>query len=234
GSFFPTADVDLGTERDDNERRVVIDFYADDDSPGKFASQYHTSIDALTKLIAVLERESRNLSRYARITGIEEYGVAEGIVNRVAATWTEERDDLSGSRAQDHNSSRSNKTASIISDGVDELDGAQDALKAAAAQDHNSSRSNKTASAIANVEDGGGWASETLRASAQDHNSSRSNKTASKSAEFYNDLVSRYDGAYSTRVQDHNSSRSNKTASIIVDFDPSPTLEKYFESAATF
>jgi YD repeat-containing protein len=61
-----------------------------------------------------------------------------------------------GSKAQDHNSSRSNKTAS------------------GKAQDHNSSRSNKTSSSIDHGGGGGGGGSK-----AQDHNSSRSNKTAS-------------------------------------------------------
>jgi hypothetical protein len=60
-------------------------------------------------------------------------------------------------RAQDHNSSRSNKTASKAQD----HNSSRSNKSASRAQDHNSSRSNKSASA-------------------QDHNSSRSNKTASK------------------------------------------------------
>lgn len=234
GHFFPTVDIDLSTERDVNQRRLVVDFVADDDSPEKFALQYNVSVDALRRMVAILNREATNLNRYARLTRIKEYALAEQIVRSVAAAWSEELGDLGGSRAQDHNSSRSNKTSSIISDGVDDLGNVQDALKAAAVQDHNSSRSNKTASAISNVEGGGAWASEFLALAVQDHNSSRSNKTASKSADFYNDLVGRYDGAYTTRVQDHNSSRSNKSASVIADFDPSPELEEVFRTTASF
>jgi hypothetical protein len=233
GHFYPTVDVDLSTERDANQRRLVVDFFADDDSPEKFAWQYAISVDALEKMVAVLEREAKNLARFARVTGIKEYAEAETVLRAVAAQWQEELDDLGGSKAQDHNSSRSNKTASIIADGVEDLGGAGDAIKAAAAQDHNSSRSNKTASAVDNVGDGGAWMSEVLAAPAQDHNSSRSNKTASKRADFYNDLVSRYDGAHSTKAQDHNSSRSNKTASVVADFEPGPELERLF-AGATF
>lgn len=234
GRFFPTADVDLSTERDDNERRLVLDFVADDDSPEKFAHQYEVSIDVLERMTTALDRETNNLNRFARVTGITAYAITAQILEGVSADLAAELDDLSGSRAQDHNSSRSNKTASIIASDLDDLGYAQDMLKIAAAQDHNSSRSNKTASVIDNVGEGGGWASETLKAAAQDHNSSRSNKTASKSAPFYNDLVGRYDGAYTTRAQDHNSSRSNKTASIIVDFDPSPELDAFFRANANF
>jgi hypothetical protein len=154
----------------------------------------------------------------------------------VSKSWTAELSDLTGggTKAQDHNSSRSNKTASVFDDGVDDLEDALDEIKKAAAQDHNSSRSNKTASAIDEIGGGGAWASEVLAQPAQDHNSSRSNKTASKSPDFYNELVGRYDGAYQTRAQDHNSSRSNKTASVAADFEPSPELEELFRSLATF
>ena len=67
-------------------------------------------------------------------------------------------------KAQDHNSSRSNKTASITSPTPDSTN---------QVQDHNSSRSNKS-SAIDAPDPGNGSNSK-----AQDHNSSRSNKTAS-------------------------------------------------------
>lgn len=233
GQFYPTVDVDLSTERDSNQRRLVVDFVADDDSPEKFQWQYDFSVSALQQMIAILDREAANLNRYHRLTRISEYAECEAIVRAVAAAWSEELDDLGGgTKAQDHNSSRSNKTASIISDGVDDLGDAQNLLKVAAAQDHNSSRSNKTSRAMDNVGDGGAWASEVLAAPAQDHNSSRSNKTASKSPDFYNELIGRYDGAYGTKAQDHNSSRSNKTASVVADFEPGPELEAFFSKAA--
>ncbi|MBI1317990.1 MAG: hypothetical protein GC168_03440 [Candidatus Hydrogenedens sp.] len=235
GSFYPTAEVDLSVQRDKDERRVVIDFVAEDDSPEKFAWQYDLSVTSLDKMTTALLNQAANLYRFERVTRIREYGDAARAVSAVADAWVDELDDLTGgTKAQDHNSSRSNKTASIIADGLGGLDDALNLIKAAAAQDHNSSRSNKTASVIDNVGDGGGWTSETLNQKAQDHNSSRSNKTASKNADFYNDLTSRYDGAYTTRAQDHNSSRSNKTASIIVDFDPSPDLDALFERVAGF
>jgi hypothetical protein len=66
-------------------------------------------------------------------------------------------------RAQDHNSSRSNKTASVVAGDQD-----NDNTKV---QDHNSSRSNKTASVGGGNQDNG-------NTKVQDHNSSRSNKTA--------------------------------------------------------
>jgi hypothetical protein len=71
-------------------------------------------------------------------------------------------------KAQDHNSSRSNKSSSVIDDGGGSGSGSN-----TRAQDHNSSRSNKTGSVI---DDGGGNSGNTR---AQDHNSSRSNKTGS-------------------------------------------------------
>jgi YD repeat-containing protein len=140
-----------------------------------------------------------------------------------------------GSKAQDHNSSRSNKTASRIDSGGDSGSGSK-------AQDHNSSRSNKTSS------------------KAQDHNSSRSNKTASaidlggggggsgnplrvmfnpreytvtkKRKEYIlmDSFPTQWQRVYraGSRAQDHNSSRSNKTASIIAGGgDPSDVVVKF-------
>jgi hypothetical protein len=80
---------------------------------------------------------------------------------------------VSQTKAQDHNSSRSNKTASSIANDVNIEQANQ-----TRGQDHNSSRSNKTASSIAselNVDQGN-------QTRAQDHNSSRSNKTSSSIA----------------------------------------------------
>jgi YD repeat-containing protein len=140
-----------------------------------------------------------------------------------------------GPKAQDHNSSRSNKTASRIDSGGDGGSGSK-------AQDHNSSRSNKSSS------------------KAQDHNSSRSNKTASaidlggggsgsgnllrvmfnpreytitkkrKDYVLMGSFPMQWQGASRTgsRAQDHNSSRSNKTASIIAGGgDPSDVVVKF-------
>jgi hypothetical protein len=59
-----------------------------------------------------------------------------------------------GNRAQDHNSSRSNKTASMIANDPDNGT-TGNKTKAAQAQDHNSSRSNKTSSIVAD-DDGNG------------------------------------------------------------------------------
>jgi hypothetical protein len=236
GSFYPTLDMDVSVQRDDNERRIVVDLVADDDSPEKFAYQYDLSIEILSKATTLLNREVVNLNRYAKVSGIKTYAVAAAMVATVSKTWTEELAELSsgGTKAQDHNSSRSNKTASILGGGSGDLDEALVVVKAAAAQDHNSSRSNKTASVIGNVGDGGEWGSETLTTRAQDHNSSRSNKTASVANDFYTDLTGRYDGAYTTKAQDHNSSRSNKTASVAADFDPSPELDELFAKRASF
>jgi hypothetical protein len=77
-----------------------------------------------------------------------------------------------GSRAQDHNSSRSNKTASGMAIDPNGNNG----TNTTKVQDHNSSRSNKSASGIAVDPDGNDGTNTTK---AQDHNSSRSNKTAS-------------------------------------------------------
>jgi hypothetical protein len=81
-----------------------------------------------------------------------------------------------GTKAQDHNSSRSNKTASSIAVDPNENGGADNTTKV---QDHNSSRSNKSSSGIA-VDPNGNSGTNTTKA--QDHNSSRSNKTASSIA----------------------------------------------------
>ena len=89
-------------------------------------------------------------------TGIES-PEAESATGEVDAT------EDGGTRGQDHNSSRSNKSSSAA---APEDEGSGDSGDVTAgAQDHNSSRSNKSSSAAA-PEDG------------QDHNSSRSNKTS--------------------------------------------------------
>ncbi len=80
----------------------------------------------------------------------------------------------SGTKAQDHNSSRSNKTASVVAGGPD-----NDNTKA---QDHNSSRSNKTASIIENDPDvywvtSKGGVTNTPVMKAQNNNTVRSNRT---------------------------------------------------------
>ncbi|MEO5563393.1 MAG: hypothetical protein ABIR18_08160, partial [Chitinophagaceae bacterium] len=86
-----------------------------------------------------------------------------------------------GNRAQDHNSSRSNKSSSMIANDPDNGNGGNK-LRSTQAQDHNSSRSNKTASTIANDPDNDNGGNKLKSTQAQDHNSSRSNKTASISA----------------------------------------------------
>ncbi|MEP7371878.1 MAG: carboxypeptidase regulatory-like domain-containing protein [Chitinophagaceae bacterium] len=109
-------------------------------------------------------------------------------------------------RVQDHNSSRSNKTASIISDDQDNED-----------EDNNAARK--------------GWDGTVKggsKTNAQDHNSSRSNKTSGIIADDQDneeevDHAARkgWDGTVKggskTKAQDHNSSRSNKTSGIIAD-----------------
>ena len=74
---------------------------------------------------------------------------------------------VSAGKAQDHNSSRSNKTGSVIAPDPNNSN-----MKA---QDHNSTRSNKTAN-IAAPDPGNGKGGGNK---AQDHNSSRSNKSGS-------------------------------------------------------
>jgi len=101
----------------------------------------------------------------------------------------------SGSRAQDYNSSRSNRTGRISSpnSNIDEKnDGSTKA------QDYNSSRSNRTGrisspdSIVVGKNDGS--------TKAQDYNSSRSNNSSSIDSD--------------TKAQDYNSSRSNRTGRI--------------------
>lgn len=234
GHFYPRVALDVSTRRNPEQRRIVIDFVADDDSPAKFTWQYQFSVAGLHTLLAILGREADNLARYARVTRIVEYAEAEALVRAVAAKWQAELDDLAGSRAQDHNSSRSNNTSIILEDGTGDLGRAQAATKAAAAQDHNSSRSNNTSRALSNVGDGAAWGAEVLSTKAQDHNSSRSNNTSSVAPDFYNDLIQRYGGAYGTRAQDHNSSRSNNTSSVMPDFEPGPGLLRLFAEGAGF
>ena len=79
-----------------------------------------------------------------------------------------------GNKAQDHNSSRSNKTASGVAPDPGGSGGGNGGSKA---QDHNSTRSNKTASIAAPDPGNGGGGNGGSKA--QDHNSTRSNKTAS-------------------------------------------------------
>ena len=79
-----------------------------------------------------------------------------------APTEAARPDEPTAAPAQDHNSSRSNKTAAVQPADDHNPSRSNRTADAAPAQDRNSSRSNKTASAQP----------------AQEHNSSRSNKTA--------------------------------------------------------
>ncbi|WP_457610113.1 HU family DNA-binding protein [Lutibacter sp.] len=113
-------------------------------------------------------------------------------------------DGNNGTKAIDHNASRSNTTASKIDskgDGSDENNGTK-------IIDHNASRSNTTASKIDSKGDGN---DENNGTKAINHNASRSNTTASK-------IDSKGDGSdenNGTKAINHNASRSNTTASKI-------------------
>ena len=109
-------------------------------------------------------------------------------------------------KAQDHNSTRSNKTASVANNSGSSGSGSGDGNKA---QDHNSTRSNKTASVADNSGSSGSGSGDGNKA--QDHNSTRSNKTASVADNSGSSGSGSGDG---NKAQDHNSTRSNKTASV--------------------
>jgi len=103
-------------------------------------------------------------------------------------TFISSGDETSQQRAQDHNSSRSNKTASInYGEGGD----AQQKV-----QDHNSSRSNKSG-----ISDNGGGNDPTQRA--QNNNTVRSNRTEFKSILIEADLDG--DGEYETDISSSHS-----------------------------
>ncbi|MBL7745151.1 MAG: hypothetical protein JNN00_16875 [Chitinophagaceae bacterium] len=108
-------------------------------------------------------------------------------------------------KAQDYNSSRSNKTASVVGGGGGPDNGNTKV------QDHNSSRSNKSASVIS-AESGSG------NTKVQDHNSSRSNKSSSAVADDPDngDGISRKGDVKITASQNTQSLRS---ISVMADMD---------------
>ncbi len=114
--------------------------------------------------------------------------------------------DTSQTRAQNHNSTRSNRSTNLVAQPLDTMNTSQQK-----AQDHNSSRSNKSAS----ISEQPGDTTNASQQKAQDHNSSRSNKSASISEQPGNS-----GSGAQEKAQDHNSSRSNKTTSIA---SPTPT-----------
>jgi hypothetical protein len=108
-------------------------------------------------------------------------------------------------KAQDHNSSRSNKSSSVAGDNDNEeetdnaarkgWDGTVKGGSKTRAQDHNSSRSNKSSSVVADDQD----------------NEEETDNIARKG---WDGTVK---GGSKTKAQDHNSSRSNKSSSIATD-----------------
>ncbi|MBL9114551.1 MAG: RHS repeat protein [Verrucomicrobiaceae bacterium] len=106
---------------------------------------------------------------------------------------------------QDHNSSRSNKSSSVISPfGGGGAGGSLGKAKSWMVNNYDSSSTNRV----------------------QDHNSSRSNKSSSvispsgggaggSLGKAKSWMVNNYDSSSTNRVQDHNSSRSNKSSSVI-------------------
>ena len=116
-----------------------------------------------------------------------------------------------GNRAQDHNSSRSNKSSSVAPD-PGSGGGGGGGNKA---QDHNSSRSNKSSSVAPDPGSGGGGSG---GSKAQDHNSTRSNKTASV---IDNDLDNG-DGSFrkgDVKVTASQNTQSLRTISVQADLD---------------
>jgi len=113
-------------------------------------------------------------------------------------TFISSGDATSQQRAQDHNSSRSNKSSIINNDGGSEAQ--------QRSQDHNSSRSNKSG-----INDNGGGGDPQQRS--QDHNSSRSNKSGINDDGGGNDP--------SQRAQNNNTVRSNRTdfKSVLIEAD---------------
>ncbi len=103
---------------------------------------------------------------------------------------------VGGTKAQDHNSTRSNKTANMAAPDPGNGNGGGNK-----AQDHNSSRSNKSGIIAPDPNNS--------NTKAQDHNSTRSNKTANMAAP---DPGNGNGGG--NKAQDHNSSRSNKSGII--------------------
>ncbi|MAW93628.1 MULTISPECIES: hypothetical protein [unclassified Leeuwenhoekiella] len=151
----------------------------------------------------------------------------------------ESNNDSPGTRATDHNSSRSNKTSSIIiiQDGEDIIlrkrpgrmageteDSSGDGSRAT---DYNSSRSNKntSGSAFSDYDDGGNNPKDSTATRATDHNSSRSNKTSSIIIiQDGEDIILRKrpgrmagetedSSGDGSRATDYNSNRSNKNTS---------------------
>ena len=119
------------------------------------------------------------------------------------------RIDLKGNnntRATDYNSSRSNRSTSVISpDDSNNNDGDNNDTKAT---DYNSSRSNRSTSVIS--PDGSNNNDENNNGTrATDYNSSRSNKNTSGVSSDINDDTE----SNNTKAQDYNSSRSNNESS---------------------
>ena len=126
---------------------------------------------------------------------------------------------VGGSRAQDHNSSRSNKTASGIAPDPGNGGGESSGTKA---QDHNSTRSNKTGNVAAPDPGSGGGGGGGSKA--QDHNSTRSNKTASV---IDNDLDNG-DGSFrkgDVKVTASQNTQSLRTISVQADLDGDGVFE---------
>ncbi len=120
---------------------------------------------------------------------------------------------VGSSRAQDHNSSRSNKTASGVAPDPGGNGGGSGGSKA---QDHNSTRSNKTASIAAPDPGSGGGGSGGSKA--QDHNSTRSNKTAS----VIDNELNNGDGSFrkgDVKVTASQNTQSLRTISVQADLD---------------
>ncbi|MBN8687287.1 MAG: hypothetical protein J0M10_09720 [Chitinophagales bacterium] len=114
------------------------------------------------------------------------------------------------SRAQDHNSTRSNKTASGIAPDPGNGGGGNGGNKV---QDHNSSRSNKSSSIAAPDTDNDG-----SDGKARDYNSSRSNKTASV---FDNNPENGDDSNRKgiVKLTASQNSQSLRTISVVADMD---------------
>lgn len=106
-----------------------------------------------------------------------------------------------GSKVQDHNSSRSNKTASLVdtdNDNTSERKGWDGTVKGsskASVQDHNSSRSNKSSSPVDNDSNS---SEESNKLKTQNNNTVRSNRTKLKSILVEADTDG--DGSYETDV----------------------------------
>lgn len=128
---------------------------------------------------------------------------------------------VGNTKAQDYNSSRSNKTGSVIDPGAGGSGGSK-------VQDHNSSRSNKSSSIAAPGPDDNSGGNK-----AQDHNSSRSNKTASGVAPDPSNGEKLVASKGDVKITASQNGQSLRTISVVADMDGDGVYETDVTSQVT-